>query len=153
DGPQRGTTIGLNEQLPDPSDYAPVVVTTVNGTVIRLSDIANVGPGVRNAYSAGWFNRNPSVLLVITRQANANVITTVDAIYALLPELRQWIPAGIDIAVLTDRTQTIRASVHDMQLTLLATVLLVMLVVFVFLRRGAPTIAAGITVPLSLAGT
>jgi multidrug efflux pump len=93
------------------------------------------------------------VLLVITRSANANVIDTVDRIFALLPELRQWIPAGIDISVLADRTQTIRASVEDMQLTLLATVVLVMLVVFVFLRRGAPTIAAGVTVPLSLAGT
>jgi len=153
DGPQRGTTIGINDQLAAPADFNPVVVKTVGGTVIRLSDVATITAGVRNSRSAGWFNRSPSVLLVITRQANANVIETVDGIYALLPELRQWIPAGIDISVLTDRTQTIRASVRDMQMTLGATILLVMFVVFVFLRRGAPTMAAGITVPLSLAGT
>src|SRR6185312_16440188 len=84
---------------------------------------------------------------------DANVIDTVDRIYRMLPELRQWIPAGLEISVLADRTQTIRASVADMQLTLFATVVLVMLVVFVFLRRAAATIAAGVTVPLSLAGT
>jgi multidrug efflux pump subunit AcrB len=93
------------------------------------------------------------VLLIITKQGDANVLDTVDRIYQLLPELRQWIPAGLEISVLTDRTQTIRASVHDMQLTLAATAVLVMLVVFLFLRRVAATLAAGITVPLSLAGT
>ena len=129
------------------------MVKTINGTVIRLADIASIRASVRNSYSAGWFNRDPSVLLIITKQANANVIDTVDGIYKLLPELRQWVPAGLDISVLTDRTQTIRASVHDMQLTLGATVILVMLVVALFLRRTAPTVAAGVTVPLSLAGT
>jgi multidrug efflux pump len=128
-------------------------VKTVNGTVIRLSQVASITPSVRNSRSAGWFNREPSVLLVITRQADANVIETVDRIYELLPELRQWLPAGLDISVLADRTQTIRASVLDMQLTLAATIVLVMLVVFCFLRRGAATLAAGVTVPLSLAGT
>ena len=108
---------------------------------------------MRNSRSAGWFNGQPSVLLVINKQANSNVIETVDRIYELLPELKRWIPAGIDISVLSDRTRTIRASVFDMQLTLLATVALVMLVVFLFLRRAAATIAAGVTVPLSLAGT
>ncbi|MBV9555569.1 MAG: efflux RND transporter permease subunit, partial [Pseudolabrys sp.] len=153
DGKERATTIGINDQLHEAKDYNPVVVKTVNGTVIRLADIADIRQSVRNSRSAGWFNHDPSVLLIITKQADANVLETIDGIYALLPELRQWIPAGLDISVLADRTQTIRASVHDMQLTLCATILLVMLVVFVFLRRGAATIAAGITVPLSLAGT
>ena len=90
---------------------------------------------MRNSRSAAWFNRQPSVLLVITKQADANVIDTVDRIHELLPELKRWIPADIDISVLSDRTQTIRASVLDMQLTLLATIALVMLVVFLFLRR------------------
>ncbi|MBV8290149.1 MAG: efflux RND transporter permease subunit, partial [Hyphomicrobiales bacterium] len=103
--------------------------------------------------AAAWFNGQPSVLLVINKQANSNVIETVDRIYALLPEIKRWIPAGVDISVLSDRTRTIRASVFDMQLTLVATVVLVMLVVFVFLRRAATTIAAGVTVPLALAGT
>jgi multidrug efflux pump len=153
DGANRAVTIGINNQLRTASDYDPVVVKTVNGTVIRLSAIASIQPSVRNTLSAGWFNKDPSVLLIITKQANANVLDTVDAIYALLPELRQWIPAGLEISVLADRTQTIRASVHDMQLTLGATVILVMMVVALFLRRTASTMAAGITVPLSLAGT
>ncbi|HUL87172.1 MAG TPA: efflux RND transporter permease subunit [Pseudolabrys sp.] len=152
-GDKRGTTIGINDQLRDATDYDPLVVKTVNGTVIRLSDIASIRPSVRNTLAAGWYNRDPSVLLIVTKQNNANVIDTVDRIYALLPELRQWVPAGLEISVLTDRTQTIRASVHDMQLTLAATIGLVMLVVFLFLRRIAPTAAAGITVPLALSGT
>ncbi|HEX3859298.1 MAG TPA: efflux RND transporter permease subunit, partial [Pseudolabrys sp.] len=153
DGGKRNVTLALNDQLPNPKDYEPIVVKTVNGTVIRLADIASIQASVRNSQSAGWFNRDPSVLLIITKQGDANVIDTVDRIYALLPEIKQYVPAGIDISVLTDRTQTIRASVHDMQLTLGATVLLVMMVVFLFLRRLAPTMAAGVTVPLSLAGT
>jgi hydrophobe/amphiphile efflux-1 (HAE1) family protein len=153
DGNTRNTTIGINDQLIDAADYNPLVVKTVNGTVIRLADIATIRPGVRNSRSAGWFNKQPSVLLIITKQGDANVIDTVDRIYELLPELKQWVPAGLDISVLTDRTQTIRASVRDMQLTLTASVVLVMLVVFLFLRRGAPTAAAGVTVPLTLAGT
>jgi multidrug efflux pump len=153
DGSARAITIGINNQLSEPKDYDPVVVKTVDGNVIRLTDVASITPGVRNTRSAGWYNRDPSVLLIITKQADANVIDTVDRIYDLLPELRQWIPAGLEISVLADRTQTIRASVRDMQLTLAATICLVMMVVFVFLRRTAATIAAGITVPLSLAGT
>jgi len=150
---KRAVTIGINDQLRDASEYDPLVVKTVNGTVIRLSNVATIKPGVRNNLSAGWFNRDPSVLLIITKQGNANVIDTVDRIYELLPTLREWVPAGLQISVLSDRTQTIRASVHDMQLTLGATAVLVMLVVFLFLRRAAPTFAAGVTVPLSLAGT
>ncbi|MGH6725557.1 MAG: efflux RND transporter permease subunit, partial [Pseudolabrys sp.] len=153
EGAKRSVTIGLNGQLPEAADYNPIVIKTVNGTVIRLADIASIKPSVRNSRSAGWFNKDPSVLLIITKQANANVIDTVDRIFDLLPELRQWVPAGLKISVLADRTQTIRASVHDMQLTLGATVILVMMVVALFLRRSAPTLAAGITVPLSLAGT
>jgi len=153
EGKTRATSIGINDQLKTAPDYDALVVKTVNGNVIRLPDIASIKPGVRNSLSAGWYNRSPSVLLIITKQGDANVIDTVDRIYDLLPELRQWVPAGLDISVLTDRTQTIRASVRDMQLTLAATIVLVMLVVFLFLRRGPPTIAAGVTVPLSLAGT
>ncbi|HEU5017270.1 MAG TPA: efflux RND transporter permease subunit [Pseudolabrys sp.] len=153
DGDQRATTIGINEQLQTADEYDPVVVKTVGGTVIRISDIAKIDSSVRNSRSAGWYNHQPSVLLIISKQADANVIDTVDGIYKLLPELKQWIPAGIDMSVLSDRTQTIRASVYDMQLTLMATIVLVMLVVALFLRRMAATLAAGITVPLALAGT
>jgi multidrug efflux pump len=153
DGPERSQMIALNEQMRAVSQYETLVVKVANGNVVRLSAIASVEQSVRNSRSAAWFNGQPSVLLVITKQGNANVIETVDQIRELLPELKRWIPADIEFSILSDRTQTIRASVRDMQLTLAATIVLVMLVIFVFLRRTAATIAAGITVPLSLAGT
>jgi hydrophobe/amphiphile efflux-1 (HAE1) family protein len=145
--------VATNDQLREASEYRDIVVKSTNGTVIKLGSIATIEQSTRNSRSAAWFNGQPAILLTVTKQADANVIETVDRIKDLLPEIKQWIPAGIDISILSDRTQTIRASVHDMQLTLAATAVLVMLVVFVFLRRGTPTIAAGITVPLSLAGT
>ena len=153
DGTMLAETIATNDQLRSVEDYKNIVIKNVNGAVIRLSTIASVVQGTRNSRSAAWFNRQPAVLLIITKQTDANVIETVDNIKALLPELKRWIPADIDISILSDRTQTIRASVRDMQLTLGATVILVMLVVFAFLRRGAATIAAGVTIPLSLSGT
>ncbi len=153
DGGSRNTTLATNGQLRQAGDYDPVVVRTRDGTVIRLSNVASIEPSVRNRLAAGWFNKQPSVILLITKQADANVIQTIDRIYKLLPEIKQWIPAGVKISVLADRTQTIRASVDDMQITLAAAVVLVMMVVFLFLRRTAPTAAAGVTVPLALAGT
>ena len=153
DGPDRAQTIAFNEQLREVRQYETLVVKVANGNVIRLSAIASVEQSVRNSRSAAWFNLQPSVLLVITKQSDANVIETVDQIRELLPELKRWIPADIEFSVLSDRTQTIRASIRDMQLTLGVTIVLVMLVVFVFLRRAAPTIAVGVTVPLSLTGT
>jgi multidrug efflux pump len=153
DGPGQSTTIGTNDQLRTAAAYKTLVVKSGNGNVVRLTDIAAVEQGTRNSRSAAWFNRQPSVLLVITKQADANVIETVDRIRELIPEIKRWIPADIQISVLSDRTATIRASIADMQLTLAATIVLVMLVVFVFLRRLAATAAAGVTVPLSLAGT
>src|SRR6266446_1454161 len=152
-GTERAITIATNDQLRTAAEYDPIVVRSANGAVVKLSAVASIQLGVRDLRAAAWFNGQPSVLLVINKQANSNVIETVDRIYALLPEIKRWIPAGIDISVLSDRTQTIRASVFDMQLTLVATIVLVMLVVFVFLRRTATTVAAGVTVPLSLAGT
>ena len=153
DGPKLARTVGTNDQLRDPRDYDDIVVKNANGMPVRLAAIASVDQSVRNTRSAAWFNLQPSVLLVITKQADANVIDTVDRIHELLPELRRWIPADVELAVLTDRTQTIRASVFDMQLTLVATIALVMMVVFLFLRRAAATLAAGVTVPLALSGT
>jgi multidrug efflux pump len=153
DGEQRSETLATNNQLRTVEDYRPIVVKTSNGSVVRLSDIANIRESTRNNRSAAWFNQQPAVLLIITKQGDANVIDTVDRIKDMLPELKRWIPAGIDISILSDRTGTIRASVEDMQLTLAATAILVMLVVFMFLRRLPATLAAGVTVPLSLAGT
>jgi multidrug efflux pump len=153
EGADLARTIGSNDQMRAVRDYQNLVVKAANGTVVRLGDIARVEQGVRNTRSAAWFNAQPSVLLVITKQADANVIDTVDRVREMLPELKRWIPADIEISILSDRTTTIRASVLDMQLTLVATIALVMMVVFLFLRRLAATIAAGVTVPLALAGT
>src|SRR3954463_14195961 len=153
EGPDQAHTLATNDQLASPDDLGRIVVANRHGVVVRLGDIAAVEQGVRNRLAAGWFNGKPAVLLVVTKQADANVIETVDRINALLPELRRWIPAGIRISVLADRTGTIRASVRDMQWTLLISIALVMMVVFVFLRRITPTAAAGVTVPLSIAGS
>src|SRR5262245_51075378 len=152
-GTERAITITANDQLRTAAEYEPIVVRSANGAVVRLSAVASIELGVRDRRGAAWFNGQPSVLLVIKKQANSNVIEMVDRIYKLLPELNRWIPTGIDISVLSDRTRTIRSSVFDMQLTLIASVILVMLVMFVFLQRAATTIAAGIAVPLALAGT
>ena len=154
DSEGRAVTIGINDQLRAASQYDPLVVRTANGTVVRLSAVASIEPGVRNSRSAGWYNGQPSVLLVVTKQGDRQRDRDRrPRSTALLPDIKRWVPADIDISVLSDRTGTIRASVHDMQLTLLATICLVMLVVFLFLRRVSATIAAGVTVPLALAGT
>ncbi|MBP2551096.1 multidrug efflux pump [Neorhizobium galegae] len=152
DGPNSFYAISVNAQLVTPQDYGRLVIHASNGTAVRLADIASVEPGVRNRRSDAWFNGKPAVLLNITKAADANVVATVDAVKALIPEVKQLIPAGVEVDVLNDRTTTIHASVEDMQFTLLATVTLVMAVVFVFLRRLVPTLAAGLTVPLSFAG-
>jgi multidrug efflux pump len=153
DGASGAFSLAVNSQLRTPEAYGRLVVRSGDGTAVRLSDIATVEPGVRNSRSDAWYDGKPAVLLNITKQADANVIATVDGVKELIPELQRLIPAGVKIAVLSDRTTTIHASVNDMQWTLLATICLVMAVVFVFLRRATPTLAAGVTVPLSLAGT
>jgi multidrug efflux pump len=153
DGDGQSVTLGSNSQLWDPRDFNPIVLKSNNGTVVRLTDVATIKRGVRNNFSAAWFNRQPAVLLTVTRQSNSNIIETVDHLKEVLDDLKNWIPSDVQISVLSDRSQTIRASVRDMQITLGITAVLVMLVVLVFLRRTTPTLAAGITVPLSLAGT
>src|SRR5262249_5381031 len=116
DGPQQLQTIATNDQLLKPADYSRIVIRTSNGAVVPLSSIASIVPGVRNTFSAAWFNRQPAVLLIINKQSAANVIRTVDRIHEVLDELKAWIPADLQISVVSDRTTTIRASVHDMQL-------------------------------------
>ncbi|MGA0596411.1 efflux RND transporter permease subunit [Enterovirga sp. CN4-39] len=152
-GNDQGITIETNGQLSTPEEYRRIVVRSQNGTIVRLGDIAVVERGTRNTRAAGSYNGLPAVTLQITKQPDANVVETVDRVKEILPELRRWVPAAIDIQVMSDRTATIRSSLADMQVTLFETILLVMLVVFVFLRRATPTLAAGVTVPLSLAGT
>ena len=153
EGARQAIAIEANAQLKTVDEYKRIILKSSNGNVVRLGDVADVRQATRNSRAAAMFNNQPAILLTITKSADANVIDTVDRIRELLPEIKRWIPEGIDISVLSDRTTTLRASVHDMQLTLGLSVVLVMLVVYLFLRRPTPTIAAGVTVPLSLAGT
>ncbi len=153
DGPDKSTVVMVNGQVEKPSDYSSLVVKVKGGNVVRIGDVAHVSSGTRNRLSAGFYNRSPAVIFTLYKTPEANVIETVDKIYALMPELRRLLPADIELTVLLDRTKTIRTSIFDIQKTLLTSIMLVMLVVFVFLRRGVPTLAAGVAVPLSLAGT
>ncbi|GLK75117.1 acriflavine resistance protein B [Methylopila jiangsuensis] len=153
EGDRRSVAIAFNGELGgDPAAYRDIVLRAQNGATVRLGDVAEIAEGARNSLSAAWFNGKPAVLVNVTKQPDANVIKTVDGVKAVLPDLSRWMPAGVDVTVLSDRTATIRASVADMQLTLLLSIALVMLVVFVFLKRPAATFAAGVTVPLALAG-
>jgi multidrug efflux pump len=154
EGAKQAIAIETNAQLGmRVEDYKRITLKTAGGDVVRLGAVAQVVQATRTARAAANFNKQPAILLYVTKSADANVIETVDRIHALLPELKRVIPQGIDISVLSDRTTTLRASVHDMQKTLALSIVLVMLVVYLFLRRPTPTVAAGITVPLSLAGT
>ncbi|MCZ8376121.1 MAG: efflux RND transporter permease subunit [Beijerinckiaceae bacterium] len=153
EGRHQSEVIALNAQLRNADEYRQLVIRAANGRVMRLTDIARVYDGVRNTLSAGSYDGKPAVIISITRAANANVVETVARIRTLLPELSRWLPADIRIDIMSDRTTTIRASLEDMQFTLLLSVGLVMLVVFLFFGRLVPTLAAGVTIPLAFAGT
>ncbi len=153
EGPDRAETIGVNGQLSQAADFAPLVIKAGNGAVLRLSDVAGVIDGTANTRLAAWNGKTPAILLNISKEAGANVIETADRIRALLPQLMQWLPPDIKLTVIADRTTTIRASVADVQYTLGITIVLVLLVVVLFMRRVVATIAAAVTVPLSICGT
>jgi len=153
DGPTRAYTINANDQLRSAADYRNIVVAYRNGAPVRLGDVAELVDSAENTRLAAWMDRAPALLVNVQRQPGANVIAVVDAIKALLPSLRAALPAGVDVAVLTDRTTTIRASVTDVQLELALAVGLVVLVIFLFLRNLPATIIPSLSVPLSLVGT
>jgi multidrug efflux pump len=153
DGPHQSYQIGANDQLMSSADYQPLVVAYRNGAPIKLTDVARVVDDVENVRQAAWMNNTPAVILNIQRQPGANIITVVDRIKALLPQLTSTLPSSIDVRILTDRTTTIRASVSDVQFELLLTVALVVMVMFLFLRNIPATIIPSVAVPLSLVGT
>jgi len=153
DGPQQSSTIAANDQIANAAQYAEVVVAYRNGAPVRVKDIAQVVEGPENTKLAAWADRTPAILLNIQRQPGANVIATVDSIRKLLPRLLADLPAGMDVAVLTDRTTTIRASVADVEFELILSVVLVVAVIFVFLRTLPATLIPSLSVPLSLIGT
>jgi multidrug efflux pump len=153
DGPRQQYTIGANDQLLSSSQYRPIVVAYKNGAPIRLSDVATVFDGAENVQQAAWMNDGPAVIVNIQRQPGANVIAVADRIKNLLPMLESSLPPGVKVSILIDLTQTIRASVKDVQFELMLTVALVVMVIFLFLRNVYATIIPGVAVPLSIVGT
>jgi multidrug efflux pump len=153
DGPTRAYTIDANDQLKSAGDYRDIVLAYKNGAPVRLRDVADVVDGAENSRLAAWKDTTPAIIMNIQRQPGANVIDVVDRVKQLLPSLTETLPAGVDVSILTDRTLTVRASVHDVQFELLLAVVLVVMVIFLFLRNLPATIIPSFSVPLSLVGT
>jgi multidrug efflux pump len=153
DGPSRAYSINSNDQLKSPADYNDLVIAYRNGAPVRLADVATAVEGPENAKIAGWMNTEPAIIITVQRQPGANVIDVVDRIQALLPQLRAALPAAADLIVLSDRTDTIRASVTSARSELVLAIFLVVLVIFLFLGSASGTIIPSLSVPLSLVGT
>jgi multidrug efflux pump len=153
DGPLRASTIDANDQLKTADEYKSLVLAYRNGAPIRLSDVADMVDGAENSKLAAWANKTPAIILNIQRQPSANVIDVVDRIKTLLPQLQQGLPQAVNVQILTDRTSTIRASVTDVQFELMLSVVLVVMVIFLFLRNLPATLIPSVAVPLSLIGT
>ena len=153
DGPTRASTIDANDQLKTANEYRQMIIAFRNGAPVRLSDVAETLDGAENTQLAAWANNTAAVVLNIQRQPGANVIEVVNRVKRLLPQLKATLPGSVEVSVLTDRTTTIRASVTDVQFELLLSVVLVVMVIFLFLRNASATIIPSIAVPLSLIGT
>ena len=153
DGQRQSYSIGANDQLYTAAQFRPLVVAYRRGSPVRLGDIGQVIDNVENVRMAGWVESRPAVIVDVQRQPGANIIETADRVKALLPRLRTSIPPSVRIDVLTDRTETIRASVADVQFTLLLTVALVVMVIFVFLRKFWATVIPSVALPLAIIGT
>ena len=153
DGPQRSSTIDANDQLRSADEYARLIVAYKNGNPIRLSDVATLVDGAENLRLAAWADRQDAVIINVQRQPGANVIEVADKVTALLPQMTASLPASLDVRVINDRTTTIRASVHDVQIELVLAVALVVMVIFLFLRSVPATIIPSVAVPLSIVGT
>jgi multidrug efflux pump len=153
DGPANAYTVNTNDQIRSAEDYGNVVVAYKNGAPVRLKDVATLVSGAENSKLGGWMNSVPALILNVQRQPGANVVDVVDRIQAMLPALQADMPAGVDVVLLTDRTTTIRASVQDVEFELALAVVLVVLVIWLFLRNIPATIIPSLSVPLSLIGT
>ena len=153
DGPTRASTIDANGQLRSADEFKSMIVAYRNGAAVRLADVAEVIDGAENSRLAAWAGESTALIVNIQRQPGANVIEVVDRVKRLLPQLKASLPAAVDVAILTDRTETIRASVRDVQFELLFAVALVVMVIFLFLRHVAATLIPSVAVPLSLIGT
>ena len=148
DGARQSYTIGANDQLFTSDQYKPIVIAYRNGAPVRLSDVANVIDGTENTRLAAWMNLTPAVIVNIQRQPGANIISVVDRIKKLLPQLQASLPSAVNVQILTDRTTTIRASVKDVEFELMLTIVLVVMVIFFFLRNLRATFIPSVAVPL-----
>jgi multidrug efflux pump len=153
DGPTRAYTINTNDQLKSASEYSNIVIAYRNGAPVRLKDVADLVEAPENTKLGAWMNKTPALIINVQRQPGANVVDVVDEIQAMLPSLKSTLPAGVDVVPLTDRTTTIRASIKDVQFEMMLAVLLVVLVIFLFLRDLRATLIPSLSVPLSLIGT
>jgi multidrug efflux pump len=153
DGPRQSYQIGANDQLLSSSDYANLVIAYKNGAPVQMTQVADVIDSVEDIHEAAWMNNTPAVIVNIQRQPGANIISVVDHIKQLLPQLTSTLPEAVKVQILTDRTNTIRASVSDVEFELMLTIGLVVMVIFLFLRNLSATIIPSIAVPLSLVGT
>ncbi|HEY0281103.1 MAG TPA: efflux RND transporter permease subunit, partial [Rhizomicrobium sp.] len=153
DGPSRSYTINSNDQIKTADEYKNIIIAYRNGAPVRLSDVASVEQSAENVNLSSWMNTTPAILLNVQRQPGANVISVADSVKDLLPDIRASLPGSISVDVLTDRTNTIRASVADVQFELELAVVLVVLVIFLFLRNPSATFIPSLSVPLSIVGT
>ncbi len=153
DGPTRASTIDANDQLRSAEEYTQLIIAYRNGRPVRMSDVAQAVDDVENVRLAAWADEASAVILNVQRQPGANVIEVVDRVKQLLPQLQATLPGSVEVTLLTDRTTTIRASVHDVQFELMLAVALVVMVIFLFLRTASGTLIPSIAVPLSLVGT
>src|SRR5882757_5917442 len=153
DGTRQSYAINANDQIFSAADYRNIIIAYRNGSAIRVADLGEAVDNVENVRTAGWVGNQPAVLLDIQRQPGANIIQTVDRVKTLLPRLRASLPSSVKLSIFGDRTETIRASVADVQFTLLLTVGLVVMVIFVFLRKFWATVIPSVALPLSLIGT
>jgi multidrug efflux pump len=153
DGPRLAYTINANDQMLSAAVYRPLIIAYSNGAPVRLSEVAEITDGAENSLLAAWKNAEPAIIVNIHRQPGANVIAVVDRIQQLLPKLQDSLPGDIQLSILSDRTTTIRASVRDVQFELLLSIVLVVMVIFLFLRNFTATLIPSISVPISLIGT
>jgi len=153
DGKYHSVTIDANDQLRTAAEYGNLILTYQNGAALRLKDIAHIEQGPENSYQSAWANNSPAIVISVQRQPGANVIQVVDNIKAALPTLQAALPDGVKMTILSDRTQTIRASISDVQFELMLSIALVVMVTFLFLRNVAATLIPSVAVPLSLVGT
>jgi hydrophobe/amphiphile efflux-1 (HAE1) family protein len=153
DGARQSYAIGVNDQIFSANEYKPIIIAYKNGSPIRISDVGDVIDNVENIRLAGWAGDKPAVIVDVQRQPGANIIETADKVKALLPKLKSAIPPAIKVSILSDRTETIRASVKDVQFTMMLTIALVVLVIFIFLRKLWATVIPSIALPLAIIGT